>query len=47
MNTGTDEKNNTSSSKNTSNVEYSSKAKPGSIAAKANMVKEYNEKNNK
>lgn len=29
------------------NVEYSSKSKPGSIAAKANMVKEFNEKNNK
>ena len=28
-------------------VEYSKNAKPGSIAAKANMVKEYNEKNNK
>lgn len=33
--------------KKKSNVEYSSKAKPGSIAAKANLVKEYNEKNNK
>lgn len=29
------------------NVDYSSGAKPGSIAAKANMVKEFNEKNNK
>jgi len=28
-------------------VEYSKNAKPGSIAAKANMVREYNEKNNK
>ncbi len=28
-------------------VEYSKNAKPGSIAAKANMVKEYNEKNSK
>ena len=28
-------------------MERNSKAKPGSIAAKANMVKEYNEKNNK
>ena len=27
--------------------EYSNHAKPGSIAAKANMVKQYNEKNNK
>ena len=26
---------------------YSKNAKPGSIAAKANMVKQYNEKNNK
>lgn len=37
----------TGSEKKKSNVEYSSKAKPGSIAAKANLVKEYNEKNNK
>ena len=29
------------------NEYYSQKAKPGSIAAKANMVREYNEKNNK
>ena len=29
------------------NEYYSQNAKPGSIAAKANMVKEYNEKNNK
>ena len=29
------------------NEYYSKNAKPGSIAAKANMVKEYNEKNNK
>lgn len=29
------------------NVEYSSKSKPGSISAKANMVKEFNERNNK
>lgn len=36
-----------STDKKTANVEYSSKAKPGSIAAKANLVKEYNEKNNK
>ena len=28
-------------------VEYSKNAKPGSLAAKANMVKEFNEKNNK
>ena len=28
-------------------VEKNSKAKPGSIAAKANMVKDYNERNNK
>ncbi|MBD5526845.1 MAG: YidC/Oxa1 family membrane protein insertase [Lachnospiraceae bacterium] len=35
------------SDKKTTNVNYSSKSKPGSIAAKANMVKEYNEKNNK
>ena len=35
------------SDKKIPNVEYSSKSKPGSIAAKANMVKEYNEKNNK
>ena len=27
--------------------EYNNNAKPGSIAAKANMVKKYNEKNNK
>ena len=27
--------------------ERNSKAKPGSIAAKANMVRDYNEKNNK
>ena len=26
---------------------YSKNAKPGSIAAKANMVKQYNEKNNR
>ena len=26
---------------------YNNNAKPGSIAAKANMVKQYNEKNNK
>ena len=26
---------------------YNNTAKPGSIAAKANMVKQYNEKNNK
>ena len=26
---------------------YNKNAKPGSIAAKANMVKQYNEKNNK
>ena len=49
MNTGGES---ASSSKDVSdkkipNVEYSSKSKPGSIAAKANMVKEYNEKNNK
>lgn len=50
MNTGAEEKRTSSksdSSKKISNVEYSSKAKPGSIAAKANMVKEFNEKNNK
>lgn len=35
------------SEKKTTNVNYSSKSKPDSIAAKANMVKEYNEKNNK
>lgn len=35
------------SDKKTTNVNYSSKSKPDSIAAKANMVKEYNEKNNK
>ncbi len=29
------------------NVEYSSKSNPGSISAKANMVKEFNERNNK
>ena len=29
------------------NVEYSSKSKTGSISAKANMVKEFNERNNK
>ena len=29
------------------NEYYSQNAKPGSIAAKANMVREYNEKNNK
>ena len=29
------------------NISYSKNAKPGSIAAKANMVKEYNEKNNR
>ena len=29
------------------NVSYSNNAKPGSIAARANMVKEYNEKNNR
>lgn len=32
---------------NKANEYYSKNAKPGSIAAKANMVKEYNEKNNK
>lgn len=50
MNTGTEENHpssNSDSSKKIPNVEYSSKAKPGSIAAKANMVKEFNEKNNK
>ena len=26
---------------------YNNNAKPGSLAAKANMVKQYNEKNNK
>lgn len=35
------------SDRKTTNVNYSSKSKPDSIAAKANMVKEYNEKNNK
>lgn len=51
MNTGAGEEGSTSSkpdsSKKIPNVEYSSKSKPGSIAAKANMVKEFNEKNNK
>ncbi len=42
--TGTSAKANTTSS---SNVEYSSKYKPGSMMAKANMVKEFNEKNNR
>jgi len=28
-------------------MERNAKAKPGSIAAKANMVKDYNERNNK
>ncbi len=51
MNTGAEKENETSSKvdspKNNQKVEYSSKSKPGSIAAKANMVKEFNEKNNK
>lgn len=51
LNTGVGEENKTSSkadsSKKIPNVEYNSKSKPGSIAAKANMVKEFNEKNNK
>jgi len=28
-------------------TQYTSNAKPGSLAAKANMVKEFNERNNK
>lgn len=51
MNKGAGEESSDSSkadpSKKIPNVEYSSKSKPGSIAAKANMVKEFNEKNNK
>lgn len=51
MNTGAGQECSASSktdpSKKIPNVEYSSKSKPGSIAAKANMVKEFNEKNNK
>lgn len=48
MSTGIESKDSTAKSeKSKSNVDYSSKAKPGSIAAKANMVREYNEKNNK
>lgn len=51
MNTGAGEESSASSkpdsTKKIPNVEYSSKSKPGSIAAKANMVKEFNEKNNK
>lgn len=51
MNTGVGQESSASSkadpSKKVPNVEYSSKSKPGSIAAKANMVKEFNEKNNR
>ena len=51
MNKSMEEESNPSSktdpAKKIPNVEYSSKAKPGSIAAKANMVKEFNERNNK
>lgn len=51
MNTGAGQESSASSkadpSKKVPNVEYSSKSKPGSIAAKANMVKEFNEKNNR
>lgn len=49
MNTGADSNDSVSkpAQKKTNNVDYSSKAKPGSIAAKANMVKEFNERNNK
>lgn len=51
LNTGAGDDSSSSSktipNKKIPNVEYSSKSKPGSIAAKANMVKEYNEKNNK
>jgi len=49
MNTGSEGGSSTKSmpDKKIPNVEYSSKSKPGSIAAKANMVKEFNEKNNK
>jgi len=43
--------NNVSSSNNDNNTKnrtnYTSNAKPGSMMAKANMVKEYNERNNK
>jgi len=40
--------NNVSNSKdNSSTVNYSTNYKPGSMMAKANMVKEFNEKNNK
>lgn len=51
MNTGADNESGTSQrsvpDKKIPNVEYSSKSKPGSISAKANMVKEFNERNNK
>ena len=48
MNTGVDSKDSTTRpEQKKTNVNYSSKDKPGSISAKANMVREYNEKNNK
>lgn len=50
MNTGAGDNSTSAKSvpdKKIPNVEYSSKSKPGSISAKANMVKEFNEKNNK
>ena len=48
MSTGVDSRDSTvKNEQKKTNVNYSSNAKPGSIAAKANMVKEFNEKNNK
>lgn len=48
MSTGVDSGDSTvRTDKKVTDVDHSSKAKPGSIAAKANMVKEFNEKNNK
>ena len=38
---------NSNNSSSGSSVNYSTNAKPGSMMAKANMVKEYNERNNK
>ena len=38
---------NANNNKSRQNAEYSKDSKPGSLAAKANMVKEFNEKNNR
>lgn len=48
VNTSADVSSNVNNGKQVNNTEYYNKnaAKPGSIAAKANMVKQYNEKNN-